>query len=620
MTGTEIDEAFGVALARYRDGRLADTEALCRRVLGVAPLHAGALHLLGVVAFRTGHPTPAIELIGRAIAAAPRVADFHANLGTVLTAARRPGEAADACRRALAIDPDHVDAHYNLANAAREIGDPEVACAHYREAIARHPGHAGAHNNLANVLRDGGRLAEAIDAYRRALAVRPADAPARSNYANALKDIGLPHDAVDEHRRAVAAMPESAAIHSNLILAMQADDRIDAAAIDEESRRWDARFGAPMRRPATNDRDPDRPLRVGYVSGDFRQHAVASFLMPLVEAHDRGAVDVVGYSTGGRPDAVTARFRTVCTDWCELAALSDDAAAERIRADRIDVLVDLSGHTGGNRLGVFARSPAPVQVSYLGYPGSTGLSRIDARLSDARADPPSADGADRVVRLPGGAWCYAPPAAVAPRPAAPAAANGHPTFGSFNHLGKATPTSLALWSRVLTAQPTARLLLKNRAFRDASTATRVRAEFAARGVAADRIDCIADMPSSTEHLRAYDHVDVALDAFPYHGTTTTCDALWMGVPVVTLTGDRHASRVGASLLAAVGLSSLVASSPDDYVDKAVAVASDVDRLSRWRQELRARMAASPLTDAQRLAREVESAYRGLWRAWCASPA
>ncbi len=620
MIPTAIPAAYERALQRYRDGRLAETETLCRDIIATAPLHADALHLLGIVGYRAGHLAPAIELIRRAIAVAPRVADFHANLGAVLNAAGRPAEGREACFRALSIDPDHVDAHYNLANAARDAGDPDGACSHYREAIARRPAHAAAHNNLGNVLRDGGRVAAAIESYRRALALRPDDAHARSNYANALRDAGLPQDAVDEHRRAVASLPTSAAIHSNLLLALQADDRADATAIDAESARWDARHGNPPRVPTTNDRDPDRPLRVGYVSGDLRLHSVAYFLTPLVEAHDGREVRVVGYSTGGRADAVTARLRAACSGWCDLAGLSDDAAAERIRGDRIDVLVDLSGHTSDNRLGVFARAPAPVSVSYLGYPGPTGLSRIDARLSDALADPQESVGGERVMHLAGGAWCFAPFDSVTPGDRAPAATNGHPTFGSFNHPGKTSPTTIALWSDLLGRLPTARLLLKNRAFRDPQTATRVRAAFASHGVAGQRIDCVADLPTAAEHLRAYDGIDVALDPFPYHGTTTTCEALWMGVPVVTMTGDRHASRVGASLLSSVGLSSLVATTADAYVATAVAAAADVDRLSRWRRELRERMAASPLTDGHRLAREIETTYRGLWREWCASPA
>ncbi len=620
MESPDIPHAWPSALSAYANGRWHDAEAASRHVLSIDPRHAPALHLLGTLAHRAGHADDAVGLMRQAIAIEPRVAEYHSNLCVVLTTQARHDDAIDAGRRALAIDPRLVDAHYNLGNALTAAGRFDEAVPCFRDALAIRFDVPQAHNNLGNALRECGRLVDAEGAYRQALFFRPDYAHARSNLALALEDMGRADDALVEHRRAVATASNDAAIHSNLILSLHHQPDVDAEAILQECRRWNARHAEPLRAAAnlpSRDRSPDRVLRIGYVSPDLRRHPVANFLLPLLEAHDRRRVHVTCYATGTKADDVTARLRAASDAWVLLAG-PDPVAAERIRDDRIDLLVDLSGHTGGHRLRLFALRPAPVQVTALGHPGTTGVDAIDARWTDDRVDPHGLEPAasERPMRVASGAWCFAP-LEDGPEPGElPARSRGHVTFGSFNAVKRIGGPTLDLWLRLLRDLPASRMLLKSRSFRDPEVVRRFRDVFAGGGIASSRIDLLPDEPSAFDHLRTYDRVDIALDPFPHHGTTTTCEALWMGVPVITLAGRTHASRVGASLLAAVGLSSLVAGTPAEYVGHAARLAGDLDSLAAMRAGLRERMRSSPLMDAARFARGVEAAYRALWHDWC----
>jgi protein O-GlcNAc transferase len=384
-------QKMALALEHYSSGRLRDTEGLCREILDVQPQHAEALHLLGVLAHRTGHVDAAVDLVRRAIANAPHAVEYYSNLGVMLTSQGRLDDAAAACREALGRYPDLPEAHYNLGNALQAAGQLEAAQASYRQALSRKPDYPQAHNNLGNVLSALGSPAAATQAYGEAVRLKPDYAPARSNLANALKNLGHLDEALTQHRRAVESAPTVPEIRSNMILSMYYTADADARAILAESRRWDQLHAEPLRsqiRPLRNDPSPERCLRIGFVSPDLRMHSVAFFLLPLLEAHDRGNFHVTCYATNARADGVTERLRACSDDWRVLVGLSDDAAAQRIRDDRIDILVDLSNHTAGNRLPIFARNPAPVQVTYLGLTGTTGLSSIDYRLTDALVDPP----------------------------------------------------------------------------------------------------------------------------------------------------------------------------------------------------------------------------------------
>jgi len=621
MATMTINETMALALEHYSGGRLQETEGLCRRILQMEPNHGAALHLLGVLALQTGNHDAAIDLMRRAIAANPNVAEYYSNLAVALTARGRLDEARSACRQALGLNPNLAEAHYNHGNALRDarlLGD---AAAAYRQALAIRFDYPEAHNNLATVLKDMGQLDQAITGYRQAAILKPDYAHALSNLANALKDVGQQDGAVATHRQAVDLAPGRPEIHSNLLLSLQYPLAADAALIAQESRRWNDRHAQPIRAsiPAhANDRNPERALRIGFVSADLRMHSVAFFLVPLLEARDRKTFQAVCYATDARSDDVTERLRAGSDEWESLVGVSDDDAARRIRDDRIDILIDLGGHTAGNRLMLFARKPAPVQITYLGYVGTTGLSAIDYRLTDACADPPGADdgGPERLIRLPRGAWCFAPLSGEPVVADLPALRAGHVTFGSFNNLAKVTPYTMQLWARILLQIPASRLLVKSAVFRSPEARRRFQAYFTDRGIDLTRLELVADEPSQLQHLRQYDRVDIALDTFPYHGVTTTCEALWMGVPVLTLAGQRHASRIGVSLLTNAGYPEFVAQTPEAYVQQAADLVADLPRLATMRATMRDRLRSSPLMDAPQFAASLEAALRDAWRHWC----
>jgi protein O-GlcNAc transferase len=621
MTTMTIQQTLELALQRYGNGRLRETEALCRQILDVEPQHADALHLLGVLAHQAGRNADAVALLRGAIASKPLSAEYHSNLGVVLTALGHVDEATAACRQALALNPDFAEAHYNFGNALRDAGRLDQAAAAYRQALTIKLNYPQAHNNLGNVLRETGEFDQAEGAYRDALFFKPDYAHARSNLANVLKDMGRLDEAIDAHRLALENAPTSAEIHSNLILTLYYAPDADAGAILSECRRWNTRHAEPLRgriRAHSNDRSQTRPLRVGFVSPDLRMHSVAYFLLPLLEASDKKTFHATCYATTNTTDAVMDRLRVASDAWCSLVGLSDDAAAQRIRDDRIDVLVDLSGHGANNRLLMFARKPAPVQAAYLGFIGTTGLATIDYRLTDSLVDPSGTESfcTERLVRLPETAWCFAPLSGSPSVAQLPAVTRGYVTFGSFNSLAKVTPDVLDCWARILEQVPGSRLRLKGVALRAAEVVARTRRFFIERSIGPERLELLIDDHSQLQHLSQYDHVDIALDTFPYPGMATTCEALWMGIPVITLAGSHHRSRVGASLLTNAGLPELVAPTPDAYVQFAATLGADLSRLANLRTTMRERMQQSALMDAKSFAHAFESSLSDVWRNWC----
>jgi predicted O-linked N-acetylglucosamine transferase (SPINDLY family) len=462
-----------------------------------------------------------------------------------------------------------------------------------------------------------GRLDNAEALFRRAIALAPDDPRAHANLALTVLPLGRAREAATHLARARELAPSLPGLDEAELLLLHYTTDASPRVVFEAHARWGARF-ATTRRLALPARaaTPARPLRVGYVSPDLRDHSVAHFLLPVLEAHDPRAVAVFAYAHVLAPDAVTARFRALPLTYRPIAELDDDAVARLVAGDGIDVLVDLAGHMADGRLAVFARKPAPVQLTWLGYPDTTGLAAIDGRLTDAVADPPGEADAlavETLVRLPRTAWTFRP---LHPAPAPRPRDAGRPlTFGGFNNLAKVGPETLAAWAELLATTPDARLVLKCRGLGSRSAAAATRAVFAARGVADDRVELRGWEPEAAGHLAAYHAVDIALDTFPYGGTTTTCEALYMGVPVVTLAGDRHAARVGASLLHTLGLDELVAGDVAGYVQRARALAADRARLAGLRAGLRARFEASPLGDAGAFTRDLEATYLALFRRW-----
>lgn len=623
--------------------------------------HAGVLSAYGNALRAAERYDEAIEVLTRAVAAGPEVAEAHNNLGLALAVKNRLEEAEPHFRRAAALRPDLAviannhgalllrmfrfdEAIAALSNAvARDPGYEEAMCnqavAHYmlgqaadaiaiyRRVLARNPGNGFAKYGLAVTLLEDQRLAEAERAVREVIAADPGNAMAH----NTLGVLLLDQHFIPEARAAMKAAADvntlSAPIfYSNYAFASLYEPDLDNAEIFEIHREYGHRYASaePDRdHPHTHVRDPERKLTLAYVSPDFRAHSVAYFFEALLEKHDRSRFEIVLYSNTTRRDSVTDAFRRAADRWVETVGLTDDAFIRRVRADRVDVMVDLGGHTSGNRLPVFAKGVAPVQITYLGYPDTTGVPAVGYRISDARADPPGTADVlctEKIVRLPDCFHLYRPHGKAPPPAPAPHLKSGAVTFASFNVLPKVNGRTIAAWCEILKAVPGSRFYIKCKQLRDESVRARIRDEFADHDIDPARITMESFVPSVQDHLNQYALVDLALDTFPYNGTTTTCEAIWMGVPVLTLAGRRHSARVGLSLLTALGLADeFVATSEDDYIARAVALGREPARLTALRPTLRGRMAASPLRDEVGFTRTLEDTYRRLWRDWCAGP-
>lgn len=601
----KLDEAiplFELALARKGDHQDA------RRNLA----HARALR--GIARFKAGLTHQAEEDLRAALTLDPGSARLATQLGEVLARLDRAGEAMEHYRRAIALDPRDAAAHINLGAMLYSAGRAAEAAPILERAVVLAPEQAAPLITLSGVEERVGQISRAEGYARRAVALAPRSADAHNNLGMMLMLQGDLPGALHESRQAVALAPGRADYQSTLLMRQSYDPAIAPEALAAQHRSFDALFGAPGAGRPRRPRDPARRLRVAYLSPDLRAHSVAFFFEPLLRAHDRGAVEVTCYADSAVADQTTDRLRGHAEHWRMVKELSDQALAETISADGIDVLVDLAGHTHGNRMSLLARRAAPVQFTYLGYPATTGLAAMDYRVTDGVADPAGAEvlHSERLVRIEGGFLCYAPPfpAGEGPGVVAPPSSAGQPvTFGSFNALVKVNEPLLDLWAALLREVPEARLLLKARGLGEERARERILARLAAGGVSPDRVTLAPAVPQLAAHLDCYAGMDVALDTFPYNGTTTTCEALWMGVPVVTFAGSAHAGRVGASILSRVGLDELVGSTPARAMEIAARLARDRQRLVVLRQTMRDRMRASPLMDAARLARQLEQAYR-----------
>lgn len=605
------------ALALHQQGRRIEAERIYRDILAAEPRHRDALHLLGVAAYQEGRHAEALDLIRRAIGIDGSHATFHNSLGAVHQALGDLPAAVAAYRTSVLLDMDHADAHGNLALALRQMGHLAEAAATLRRAVLLAPNNPALLNSLGVSLRAVGSIAEATDCYRRALAAREDFWEAHSNLGNLLKDQCRFDEAAMHYRRAIELAPDTPIIRSNLLCALQYRAGISPEALAEAHAEFEQAFGEPLRgtwRPHDNDRDPDRPLRVGFLSPDLHRHPVGYFLVGALEHLDPAQAEAFCYSTSATPDDLTSRLQARSA-WRDVGPLSDDAIAAAIRGDAIDILFDLAGHTGNNRILVLARKPAPVQITWAGYVGTTGLAAIDYLLADGHEIPPGAERhyRERVLRMPDAYVCYEPPATPPVGPL-PAIERGHVTFGSFSNPGKLGPQVAAPWAQILERLPGARLLLKYKGLDDPVHAGRITEMFAEHGIGPDRLTLEGDSPQS-ELLGHYGRVDIALDPFPYGGGVTTLEALWMGVPVVTLPGDTFAGRHALTHLSAVGLTETIARDLDDYVERAVALSQDLPGLIGLRAGLRKRMAAAPICDPRRFTAALQELLRAAWREW-----
>jgi protein O-GlcNAc transferase len=614
-----VPESVQQAWQYLRAGEVARAEAFCRHLLQANPDEADAWYLLGLACQRQARPAEAAECYRHVIERDPHNADAYNNLGAALEGLGYLDEAARCFEKAAHLRPDAPVVHYNLGVALAGQRKLEEAIASYRRALALQPDYLDAENNLGIVLTSQGDLDEAVACFQRVLASHSSHVNARNNLGNALQEQGKLREAAGAFRKALEFRPDFAGAHSNLLNCLNYDPAVGCDALVAEHLHWDnvqARVASATAH--ANDRDADRRLRVGYISPDFYHHAAARFLEPLFAHHDPRQVEIYCYAEVAAGDAVTRRFQDRAHGWRSTVGLSDAAVAEQVRADGIDILVDLAGHTARNRLLVFAYKPAPVQISYLGYPNTTGLAAINYRLTDLVADPPGEPvrHTEELIRLPQ-AFCYAANERAPGASPLPAATTGCVTFGSLHNLAKLNAQVLDLWCRVLRAVPRARLLVLRHTLRGSAKESLHR-QLIDRGISSDRFD-LRHASGGPSHMNAYENVDIALDAFPWSGHTTACEALWMGVPVVTLYGNRYAGRMAASTLTALGLPEFIARTPEEYVAIAALWASDLGRLGQLRAGLRERMRSSPLCDGAHFTRTLEVTYRMLWRRWCRSP-
>jgi predicted O-linked N-acetylglucosamine transferase (SPINDLY family) len=590
------------------------------RALALKPDHVLACVNRGIALHELKRLDEALASFDIAIQSKSDCAEAFNFRGNTLQALKRLDEAIASYDKAIASRPNYAEAFSNRANALQQLRRFDEALGSCNRAIALRPNYAESYINRGIVLMEMMRLDEALASCDRALSVRPDYAEALSVRAAVLQAQGKIDDAITAYRYALNIRPDDVTIHTNLIFALNFDASASAVDRQNERARWNKRHAQQFvdnLGPHANDPDPYRRLRIGYLTNRFRRQAAAYAFGGVLLCHDPGQVEVFCYSDNLQEDDVTARFRSRADQWRNTSGLSDDKLAELVRHDRIDILVDLVGHMAGHRLRVFARKPAPIQVTAWGEPTGTGLETMDYLLADPVLVP-AAERAlltERVVDLPNFLGYWSPEPLPEPGPL-PAIAQGHVTFGSFNRLDKILDPVINVWTMILHALPAARLVLKDRILMDSNQRARIETAFATNGISAERLTLLG-VSNRISHFSAYQKIDIALDCFPHSGGMTTLDALWMGVPVVTWPGRTISSRLAAASLSAIDLTDFIAADTESYVKLAVAKGSNLAALARLRASLRPHIAGSVVGDPQRYSRAVESAYRDMWRRWCA---
>ena len=602
-------------------GRLDEAETALKRAIALEPDDPGARCNLGVLLKTLGRLDEAETVLRQVLDLNPGDAAALNNLGTVLQDQGRLDEAEAALRKAIAAGAATVDVTTNFGDILRRLGRLEEAETVFKHAVELDPEYCRAWYGLAETMRSLDRLAEAIDAWRKVIALSPDfAAEAHFSLASTLASLGQPEEAVANFRRAIELAPGSARIHSNLLMAMHYTPGIDRRQMRDEHRLWASRHTpsgvspAPLRAP-----DPERRLRIGFVSDDFRFHAVAHFFLSALEARQRDQWEAVLYSSLAKPDRYTQAFINTADIWRDVRKLDDESLDQRIRDDGIDILVDLDGHSKGNRLLTFARRPAPIQATWLDYVDTTGLDAMDYIIADRFLVPPEDDRyyCERVIRLADDCICYRPPDHAPEVQNSPAAERGYVTFGCFNTTHKITPETIAAWGIVLRRVANARLVLNSPQFGNEFIRARYLSLLGQAGVSAERCQFLH---GGQHHifLSHYREIDISLDTFPYSGGLNTCESLWMGVPVIAFAGERQCGRLAVSHLNNAGFAEFAATDINGYIDKAVVLAGDIPALGEIRSSLRPRMAKSPLTDAPRFAANFTRALRGIWRRACES--
>ena len=628
-----------------------------QKVLLINPDIFAAYYNLGVIFQKRKQFDEAIANYQKAILLNPNIADLYYNLATSFQEKKKTGDAIANYQKAIQLNPHSVDAYCNLGTAFQEKGEFDKAIDCYQKAIQLDPGLADLYCNLGNALKKRGRLDEAIRYYQKATQINPLFVEAYNNLGIAFYTKGMLDEAIENYgialvlkpdfaeayvhlgivyqnqgnldkaeecfRDALSIKPDCVFCYNNLLFSMNYNHRYDTRSLFAEHVRFSKQIIDPLSFVApchTNERDPDRKLRIGYVSPDFRRHPVSSFTGPAIIEHDRKHFEVFCYSNSSKHDETTQSIQENSDHWRNIVGISDEDVTALIQKDKIDILVDLTGHTADNRILVFAQKPAPVQISWIGYLATTGLSTMDYKIADHYTDPAGETEqfyTEKLLRLPESFLCYLPDKDAPDVGKLPAFSAGHITFGSFNNFSKVTPEVISVWAKILNELPDSCLILKGNSFRDKTTCQYAIDMFGQRDIAAQRIILQPPDPAP-KHLESYNLVDIGLDTFPFNGAATTCEAMWMGVPVITVAGTAYHSSVGISLLSNAGLKDLIAKTHDEYIRLAVRLSHDIERLKILRSSLRNRMAHSPLTDAKRFTLHLESSYREIWKAWCHS--
>lgn len=622
MSPAQLQSLLQQGIVHHRAGRLGEALAIYTRIRSIAPRNFDALHLAGVVALQQVRTADAIDLLSRALRLNPHSAPCRMRLGLAYMNDGRAKLAEPNLRAAVQLQPDFIEGWDNLAYCLKAQDRLGEALECHRRSTTLNPASANSWYNYGLTLSIHGDVVEALACHDRALAADPHYSKAHFGRAQALQQLNRIPEAIAAYDRYLALAPRNFEAHSYRLFALNNLEDISRERLFEEHAAYGRIFDAVSSQEFPCDPAPDRRLRMAILSPDLRSHSCAYFIEPLLQHLPADQFEIYLYHDHFRTDAITQRLKARATLWRNFVGQPNDQIEPIIRADQPDILIDLAGHTGMiSRLPLFARQVAPVQINYLGYPNTTGVPAIRYRFTDAIADPlgdADAFATEQLIRFAPTAWCYrapdsAPEVAPAPCTVAPDAPI---TFGCFNNLGKISATTLRLWGRILDAVPASRLILKGRGMSDATERESWRQQFTAAGLDADRVELLDRTDGTAEHLALYHRVDIALDTFPYHGTTTTCEALWMGCPVVSLRGDRHAARVGASLLTAIGREHWVAETADEYVRIALGLASDRIALQQQRGALRDLMRTSPLCDAEAQARRFADALRQCWTAWC----
>lgn len=593
-----------------------------KKAINLDPFFTDAYYNLGMILKEEKQLDEAIHYFQKAVNLNPGRSDIYGNLGLAFKEKGHVRAASESFMKVLQIDPDNIIGVLGLAAVLQENRNFDKAEEYYRKALLLDPENAGIYFNLGLLYIEKWELDSSIECFQKAVQFRKNDPNVYYRLGAAYFLKGKLDLAAENYNRALSLKDDFTEVHQGFMMLMSYTRDFGPEEVLSAHQRFAEKFEQPLLShifPHSKKGVNGKRLRIGYVSPDFRRHSVAYFIEPVLTEHNREDFEVFCYSNLRTPDHATRRIRSSVEHWRDIYELSDEETVEVIRKDGIDILVDLAGHTGGNRILLFACRPAPVQVSWIGYPATTGLESMDYKIVDGYTDPPGMTErwyTEKLFRLPESFLCYLPEGESPDVAPLPALTRGYITFGSFNNFAKLSRDSIKMWIRILKEAPNSRIILKSHCFSDEGTRRYAVEMFAREGVGEERVELLLYDPSLQDHLSLYGRFDIALDTFPYNGTTTTCEALWMGVPVITLAGNTHASRVGVSLLRNVGLGDLVAATPEEYVRTAVELASDIKNLHTLRNSLRNIMRHSPLTDAKRFTANLERCYQQIWEDWC----